>query len=155
MLVARQVGTEGEEELMESLNTDGWGEKKIRTPGTFADPREMNAVIRELFCHDSVTDYQRRVVEAALREAIVYTKAAVNRKLGGGGITEQTIKLVISEFMACFDPDSEDFAGYFPAKMVCTEHESPVKAAHGMEPVFSSCPGVPWCMAHQPARVEQ
>lgn len=140
---------------MEKLDTDGWGTREVRTPGAFADPREMNTVIRELFCHDSVLEYQRRVAEAAMREAVGAWRRAMKRK---GLDTESKEGKLVAEAMesvlSSIDPESDEWDGFFPAVMLCPEHDSPVKPRYGSEIVFSARSGVPWCRAHEGARVQ-
>lgn len=139
----------------EPLNTDGWGEAKVRTPGSFADPREMNAVMRELFCHDSILEYQRRVVEAAMRDAVAAWRRAMAKKgLSADSEASKAILATVNSILDGFDPESDEWDGFFPPVMLCTEHDSPVKPRFGKGIVFSACPGVPWCRAHEPARVQ-
>lgn len=139
----------------EPLNTDGWGEVKVRTPGSFADPREVNAVIRELFCHDSILEYQRRIAEAAMREAVAAWRRAMAKKgLSADSDAGKAILAAVNGVLDGFDPESDEWDGFFPPVMLCSEHDSPVKPRFGKGIVFSACPGVPWCRAHEPARVQ-
>lgn len=139
----------------EPLNTDGWGEVKVRTPGSFADPRGMNAVIRELFCHDSILEYQRRIAEAAMREAVAAWRRAMAKKgLSADSDAGKAILAAVNGVLDGFDPESDEWDGFFPPVMLCSEHDSPVKPRFGKGIVFSACPGVPWCRAHEPARVQ-
>lgn len=139
----------------EPVNKDGWGPATILTPGSFADPREMNAVIRELFCHDSVLEYQRRVVEAAMREAVAGWRRAMAKKgLSADSDAGKAILDAINSVLDSFDPESSEWDGFFPPVMLCTEHDSPVKSKYGKGIVFSACPGVPWCRAHEGVRVQ-
>lgn len=158
MLVTRQVGAEGEEELMESLNTDGWGNQTVRTPGSFAGPREMNAVIRELFCHDSILEYQRRVVEAASREVAATWRRVIAKKAEApefSGPAGKAVLTAMSAVVDSIDPEHSEWDGFFPPVMLCTEHDTAITPKFGKGVVFSACPGVPWCRAHDPARVER
>jgi len=141
--------------MSEPLNTDGWGEVKVRTPGSFADPREVNAVIRELFCHDSILEYQRRIAEAAMREAVAAWRRAMAKKgLSADSDAGKAILAAVNGVLDGFDPESDEWDGFFPPVMLCSEHDSPVKPRFGKGIVFSACPGVPWCRAHEPARVQ-
>lgn len=141
--------------MSEPLNTDGWGEVKVRTPGSFADPREVNAVIRELFCHDSILEYQRRIAEAAMREAVAAWRRAMAKKgLSADSDAGKAILAAVNGVLDGFDPESDEWDGFFPPVMLCSEHDSPVKPRFGKGIVFSACPGVPWCRAHEPARVK-
>lgn len=139
----------------EPLNTDGWGEVKVRTPGSFADPREMNAVIRELFCHDSILEYQRRIAEAAMREAVAAWRRAMAKKgLSADSGAGKAILAAVNGVLDGFDPESDEWDGFFPPVMLCSEHDSPVKPRFGKGIVFTACPGVSWCRAHEPARAQ-
>jgi hypothetical protein len=139
----------------EPLNTDGWGEARVRTPGSFADPREMNAVIRELFCHDSILEYQRRIAEAAMREAVAgWRRAMAKKDLSADSDAGKAILEMVNAVLDGFDPESDEWDGFFPPVMLCSEHDSPVKPRFGKGIVFSACPGVPWCRAHEPARAQ-
>lgn len=137
------------------MNKDGWGQVTILSPGAFADPREMNAVIRELFCHDSVLEYQRRVAEAAMREAVAGWRRAMAKKgLNADSDAGKAILEVVNSVLDSFDPESDEWGGFFPPVMLCPEHDSPVKPKHGKGIVFTACPGVPWCRAHEGVRVQ-
>jgi hypothetical protein len=139
----------------EPVNKDGWGQVTILSPGAFADPREMNAVIRELFCHDSILEYQRRVAEAAMREAVAgWRRAMVKKGLSADSDAGKAILEAVNSVLDSFDPESDEWDGFFPPVMLCPEHDSPVKPKHGKGIVFTACPGVPWCRAHEGVRVQ-
>jgi hypothetical protein len=139
----------------EPVNKDGWGQVTILSPGAFADPREMNAVIRELFCHDSVLEYQRRVAEAAMREAVAGWRRAMAKKgLSADSDAGKAILEAVNSVLDSFDPESDEWDGFFPPVMLCPEHDSPVRPKHGKGIVFTACPGVPWCRAHEGVRVQ-
>jgi hypothetical protein len=139
----------------EPMNKDGWGQVTILSPGAFADPREMNAVIRELFCHDSILEYQRRVAEAAMREAVAGWRRAMAKKgLSADSDAGKAILEAVNSVLDSFDPESDEWDGFFPPVMLCPEHDSPVKPKHGKGIVFTACPGVPWCRAHEGVRVQ-
>lgn len=141
--------------MTEKLDMDGWGEVTIRTPGAFADPREMNAVMRELFCRDSILDYQRRITEAAMRSAVASWRRVINSKLKEGtgmdGVTLKAMETVLDSF----DPDHDEWDGFYPSVMLCPEHDSPVTPRYGKGIVFADCPGVPWCKAHEGVAVRE
>lgn len=139
----------------EPVNKEGWGKVTIWTPGAFADPREMNAVMRELFCHDSILEYQRRVTEAAMREAVAaWRRVLEKRGLASEGDFEMVAEAAMKKVLDSFDPESDEWDGFFPPVMLCTEHEAPVKGKFGKGVTFSACPGVPWCKAHEGVRVQ-
>lgn len=140
---------------MDKVNMDGWGEATVRTPGSFAGPREMNAVIRELFCHDSILEYQRRVVEAAMREAVAgWRRTLKKRDMGSEGAFEEVAEEAMKKILDSFDPEHDEWDGFFPPVMLCPEHETPVEPKYGRGVAFSACPGVPWCRAHEGVRVQ-
>jgi hypothetical protein len=137
------------------MDMSGWGEVTVRTPGAFADVREMNAVMRELFSEESILNYQRRVTEAGLREAIeenreLYARATQRR----GGVPRDMTQL-IEGLLSMFDPDHERYNGYYPSLLLCPLHEQPDRPGYNpVSPVFSRCPGAPRCRAHEGVRVE-
>lgn len=140
---------------MDKVNMDGWGKATVRTPGSFAGPREMNAVIRELFCHDSILEYQRRVAEAAMREAVAgWRRAIIEKTPNFSSEAGEAVLAAMSSVLDTLDPEHDEWDGFFPPVMLCPEHETPVKPKYGKGIVFSDCPGVPWCRAHEGVRVQ-
>lgn len=135
-----------------------WGEVTIRTPGSWANVTDMHRVISELFCHGSVQAYQQRSTEAGLREAVADVRRAMDRRLADKGEAGELAGKLIEEVLEHFDPDHEEYGGYFPGTLVCPLHDQPKEGSankHGrMLPVFSQCPGVPRCRAHEGVRVE-
>lgn len=144
--------------MTDEPNMEGWGEATIRTPGAFAKPADMHRVISELFCHDSVLAYQQRSAEGAMRKAVGQVREAVAIALAKRGNVPQGVTRLIDGVLNELDPDHEEWGGYFPSQMLCPLHAQPeASRANGygrMLPVFSECPGVPWCKAHLGIRVE-
>lgn len=133
----------------------GWGEVTIRTPGAFAGPEDMHRVISELFCHDSVLRYQQRSTEAGLREAVIQLREAFAKVVERRGGVPKDVTMHVDGLLNELDPDHENWGGYFPSQMVCPFHEQPDRPGwNPVAPVFSKCPGVPWCRAHEGVRVE-
>ena len=139
----------------EPVSKDKWGKVTIRTPGSFANPREMNAVMRELFCHDSILEFQRRIAEAAMRDAVAsWRRVLKERGLAAEGDFEKVAEAAMKKILDSFDPESDEWDGFFPPVMLCPEHEPPVEGKYGKGITFSACPGVPWCKAHEGVRVQ-
>lgn len=143
--------------MTDEPNLSGWGETTVRSPGAFASVTDMHRVISELFCHDSVLAYQQRVTEAGMREAVADVRRIAARRLSGQGEAGKMAMAFIEEIMSMVDPDDKDWGGCFPSRMVCPLHGQPEKSdtnGYGrMLPVLTSCPGVPWCRAHEGVRV--
>lgn len=58
VFVVLMLKLNGKEEMMgEFVNKEGWGEVMIWIFGVFVDFCEMNVVMWELFCYDSILEY--------------------------------------------------------------------------------------------------
>jgi hypothetical protein len=140
------------------MDMDGWGEAKVRTPGSWANVTDMHRVISELFCHESVLNYQRRSAEAGMREAVDYLRTNFRHAVAKRGNVPRDLIQLAEGLLNELDPDHEQWSGYFPSTLVCPLHEQPDRTQANfygaMLPVFSKCPGVPRCRAHEGVRVE-
>lgn len=133
-----------------------WGTVTIRTPGSFAGPEDMHRVMSELFCHDSVLAYQRRSAEAGARELVAEMRSAFRSRMEARGDIPGSDRLFMEKMLDLLDPDSPDWGGYYPSSLVCPLHEPPKSTASCPgQPVFSECPGAPWCRADEGVRVEK
>jgi hypothetical protein len=93
-----------------------------------------------------------------MREAVADFRRVADRRLAGKGEAGKLARDLIEEILGHFDPDHEDWGGFFPSTLVCPLHDQPESSranAYGrMLPLFSKCPGVPRCRAHEGVRVE-
>lgn len=144
--------------MSEKVDMSDWGEATIRTPGAFANATDMHRVISELFCHDSVLQYQQRSAEAGMREAVDSLRTNFRHAVEQRGNVPKDLVQLAEGLLDEMDPDHERFSGYYPGQMVCPLHGQPEKSkvnGYGrMLPIFRSCPGVPRCRAHEGVRVE-
>jgi hypothetical protein len=140
------------------MDMSGWGEATVRTPGSWANVTDMHRVISELFCHDSVHAYQQRSAEAGMREAVAEFRNVAQRKWSGDTEADRLALGIAEIILSHFDPDHEEYGGYFPSTLMFPLHDQSEKGkANGygrMLPVLSKCPGVPRCRAHEGVRVE-
>lgn len=138
-----------------TTNHDGWESTTVLTPGSWAMADEMDSVIRALFSEDSVTNYQRRVGEAALREAVGELRADFAKAVEQRGGVPKDVMQLVEGLLALLDPDHEKFNGYYPSGLVCPFHQQPPGAASGsMRPAFAKCPGYPRCRTRTRAEAQ-
>lgn len=118
-----------------------WPEITIKSPGWNAAPDQIADFLRAVFPEDAILRYQRRIVEAGLRESVEdLRKIFANiEKIGGKPGDQATVNH--------FDPDHEEFGGYFPSKLLCAHHETGTEVPRSMTPAMAPCPGYPDCRA--------
>lgn len=118
-----------------------WPEITIKSPGWNAAPDQIADFLRAVFPEDAILKYQRRIVETGMREAVAETRQVFEniKKIGGKPGDMTTVNY--------FDPDHEDFGGYYPSKLVCPHHETGTDVPRSMTPAMAPCPGYPSCKA--------
>lgn len=136
--------------MSDARDVSKWDEITIRTPGMQATPDEIADFLRAVFPEDVIEAHQRRIGEGVLREAVADFRRVSERKAASSGhpMAEAT-KGIVEIVLSALDPDSEDWNGFYPARLLCPHHtDDTVRTAfHGMKPIMSSCPGYPRCRA--------
>lgn len=123
-----------------------WDEITIKTPGMRANPAEINDFLRAVFPEDAVLPYQQRVAEAGIREAVKELRHAADRAVTQRDDVPEHVKQLITGLLDMLDPDSKEYEGLFPSRLVCPHHEPRTAPAYRqMEPVLSPCQGYPYC----------
>jgi len=115
---------------------ESWSEVTVKRPNRFtATPEEILDFLRENFPEDRLLKFQQRIVEGGLREAVGDLTAATDRKAAKKpGPVSDALKEIVGGVLGMLDPDSPEYEGYWPSKLLCGHHD-------GIGP----CKGAPWC----------
>lgn len=128
-----------------------WDEITIRTPGWKATPDQIADFLRAVFPEDAILNYQRRIVEGGMREQVAETREALDKKYveiakQHGRVPKDMLQLT-EGLLELMDPDSPEWGGFFPSRLLCPHHETGTDVPRSMAPAMTPCPGYPSCQA--------
>jgi hypothetical protein len=128
-------------------DVESWDEITIRTPGWRAKPDQVADFLRAVFPEDVILPYQQRVAEAGMRETVGELRAAFEGYVQANQVPKD-MEMLFHGVLNMIDPDSKEFDGYFPSKLVCPHHGGPETRTHSaIPPLMKPCPGYPHCRA--------